>query len=515
MLGSGAAAETVIGDLTLLGNVAAAVSVPLERLVKNFSQIRTQTRMTSREALDFARAGIPIYEELGTLLGKTPAEIQTMVSAADITYEMVHKAFEQMAGEGGRLGGMMERLSKTVIGIFSNIQDRLFIISRLMGKLGFLDSARAFVKQIFTFLQTNQDQIVEGAGKALNAVIGLFSDMQEIFKALVRIFRGMAASVGGVEQAVRLLFKAFSAFVALRLAFHFGVIIQSLGKAALAFRAMGTAAAMANLKIMLIPLAIAAIGAAIFLLVDDVSAFMQNAPSMTAVLIKKFGFDEKGRAGLSQALTDAVANGFSQAMDKIIEKAPGWGRRILNALMGLAEMTAAMAQIGFTIGTAIAAGIYEGLKAQLSGTTLGKLFETIFGPGGLGVQTVSLASLMPGNMGNLARLAAASDQSARIENIARAFGLQGRDIAAGSFAPFNVPDFVQKLFPPSFEMMGPPVSAAGTGAGRTVLINSTQTINVQGLSADAAKEAARKGFADAAASVFRNVERDLGQEVER
>ena len=76
----GVGAENVIDTLKDLGNVAAGLSVPMQRIAINYGQVLALGRLQAREVRDFAMAGVPLIGELSKNLGKTTEEIQNMVS---------------------------------------------------------------------------------------------------------------------------------------------------------------------------------------------------------------------------------------------------------------------------------------------------------------------------------------------------------------------------------------------------------------------------------------------------
>lgn len=102
LLAFGISSNKIIETLGNLGDVAAGLSVPIERLVLNFGQIKTQGKLTGRELRDFATAGVPLLDELAKVMGKTPAEVTKLVSASKVGFPQVEQAFANMSGEGGK-----------------------------------------------------------------------------------------------------------------------------------------------------------------------------------------------------------------------------------------------------------------------------------------------------------------------------------------------------------------------------------------------------------------------------
>jgi len=136
LLAVGFAAEDVLPVMQDVGNIASGLGLGqegLDRLILNLGQVQAQGKLTGRELRDFAVAGIPLLDELAKSLGKTPAEIQELVSAGEITTQMVLDAFDQMSSEGGRFADLMEKQMGSAAGQFSNLQDSVELLARELG----------------------------------------------------------------------------------------------------------------------------------------------------------------------------------------------------------------------------------------------------------------------------------------------------------------------------------------------------------------------------------------------
>jgi len=134
LMAMGVATGDVMSTMKSLGDVAAGVSVPISRVAINYGQVMTLGKLQGRELRDFAMAGIPLMDELAKTLGKSKSEITDMVTASQITAEMVTKAFQSMSGEGGKFYNMMERQNASVTGQISNLTDKWQAMLNDIGK---------------------------------------------------------------------------------------------------------------------------------------------------------------------------------------------------------------------------------------------------------------------------------------------------------------------------------------------------------------------------------------------
>ena len=141
LMAMGIETNKLLPTLKSLGDVAAGLAIPLDRVAYNFGQVKAQGRLTGVELRDFARAGIPLIAELAKNLGVAEKEIKEMVSAGEIGFDDVENAFTTMTSEGGKFFDLMDAQSETLLGQISNIQDSFITISRTMGEV-FLPAAK-------------------------------------------------------------------------------------------------------------------------------------------------------------------------------------------------------------------------------------------------------------------------------------------------------------------------------------------------------------------------------------
>ena len=190
LLAVGTPAESVIDHMKMLGDVAAGLSIPLERVVYNFGQVRARGYLTGQELKDFARAGIPMVAELSKLLGVTSKQILDMVSNRQISFENVIEVFQKMTSEGGRFHDLMIKQSKTLGGLWSNFVDRVLLSAKLVEKQ-LLPPFKKFVM-------------------FLSRLLDMFNKIDPRIKAFVFWVGALIATVGPLSLVLSVLIKAFS-----------------------------------------------------------------------------------------------------------------------------------------------------------------------------------------------------------------------------------------------------------------------------------------------------------------
>lgn len=224
LLAFGITAENVLPSMKMLGDTAAGLGVPIERLILNFGQVAAQGKLTGRELRDFAIAGVPLLDELAKSMGKTKVEIQDMVSAGQIGFPDVVRAFQSMTGEGGRFNDMMIKQSQTLFGMISNLKDNIIRLSISFG-----------------------DMLLPALKKVVEMSINLtaiFTSITPETKKLVLLIGGAVAATSGVLAVM----GAMIAFSGPILAF-FGTIFSWIGLLILAIAGIATAIVAAKTNI--------------------------------------------------------------------------------------------------------------------------------------------------------------------------------------------------------------------------------------------------------------------------
>lgn len=172
LLAYGIAADDVNETLIHLGDIAAGMSLPLERLVYLYGTTMVQGRMYGMDLRQFMNAGIPLAEELAKQFGVTKDQVRDLVSQGKVGAEQFKAAIMSMSSEGGKFGGLMEAQSKTINGQISNIKDKLDMMFNDIGKNS------------------------EGA---INSMLGGVGTLIEHYKDVGAIIMGLVSAIGAYK----------------------------------------------------------------------------------------------------------------------------------------------------------------------------------------------------------------------------------------------------------------------------------------------------------------------------
>lgn len=125
LLAYGVSADNIIPSLKMLGDVSAGLNQPIGEIAYLFGTIKTQGKAMTVDIRQFANRGIPIYEELAKVTGKSGSELQKFIEDGKVGFPQIEQAFKNMSGQGGKFAGLMGELSKTTGGQWSNLKDQL------------------------------------------------------------------------------------------------------------------------------------------------------------------------------------------------------------------------------------------------------------------------------------------------------------------------------------------------------------------------------------------------------
>lgn len=188
MLAYGFAADQVNDTIVRLGNVAAGLSQPLGDIVYLYGSLRASGRVTNIDIRQFANRGIPIYEELAKVLGKSVSEINSLVSAGKVGFPEIEQAFANMTNKGGKFYNLMQAQSESLTGQISNLQDNIDMMFNELGKAseGVLSSG---VKAV-AYLVENYEKI----GKVIAGLIVTYGVYRTAVITNIALTKGWTAA---------------------------------------------------------------------------------------------------------------------------------------------------------------------------------------------------------------------------------------------------------------------------------------------------------------------------------
>lgn len=285
LLAYGFAQDEIIGTSRTLGDVAAGLNIPFGDLAYLYGTLRAQQVAYTKDMNQFANRGIPIWDELAKVMGKTVPEVRKLVEAGEVDFPLIQQAFANMTGEGGKFHNLMQAQSQTTAGQFSNLKDSIGFLARDIGVL--------LLPTAMQLIQT------------LRSLVEWVNGLSEGKKQLIIIIAAFVAAIGPVLIVLGFLVNGISAVIS---------IASALG-AVLTFLS-------ANPIVLVIAAIVALIAIGIYLVKhwDDVKA----AATKLGQWIAQKWEDLKNKLGeIGHKILDAIMWPFNEAK-KRIEEAVNW-----------------------------------------------------------------------------------------------------------------------------------------------------------------------------------------------
>ena len=194
LLAYGSSADKVVGELSMLGDVASGLQIPIGQLIYLYGTLRTQGRAMTVDIRQFAGRGIPIYEELAKVLGVTKDQVGELVKEGKVGFKEVEQAFKNMTSEGGKFANLMENSAGTWPQRLSNIQDTLFQTMNEFGNK---------YKEVFEFGIGTAEDLVESLDDVISVMGGLIAAYGTYKAALIAA--AVAQKAVGFVESIRLI----------------------------------------------------------------------------------------------------------------------------------------------------------------------------------------------------------------------------------------------------------------------------------------------------------------------
>lgn len=195
LLAFGSTDLEVVGDLRMLGDLAAGIQQPLGEMAEIFGKARVQGRLFGEDINQLQGRGIPVVEGLARRFGVANEEVKKLVSAGHVGFTDLREVLADLTGEGGRFGGMMERQSRTVSGLWSTLKDEVSLTSGALGEVLVTNLA---IKEIIAETTERAGVMrgqVEMVGTATGRWLPYIEGVASVAAALVDTFRLMTVPV--------------------------------------------------------------------------------------------------------------------------------------------------------------------------------------------------------------------------------------------------------------------------------------------------------------------------------
>lgn len=186
----------------VLADIAAATKIPTDRLAELVARFRD---MGKAEFTELANAGVPIFEALARVTGKSKEEVIKLQSVVGgIRFDQLLAALQSLTVEGGKYHKMNATLSNTTQGSFDTLKASIEACAAVMGK-PINDTLRPILQELSGQLQELRPEMEEiagtfgkflsGAAKLATPLISALGHVAGLFTSTERVVSYAAAAL--------------------------------------------------------------------------------------------------------------------------------------------------------------------------------------------------------------------------------------------------------------------------------------------------------------------------------
>jgi len=222
LLAFGVNAEDVTASLRRIGDISAGVGAPVGEIAELYGKAKVQGRLFAEDINQFQGRGIPILQELATVLGVSTAEVKNLVEKGKVGFPELEQAFQNMTNNGGQFAGMMEAQSQTLGGLFSTLKDTVTLTladlgaqiiesfdlkSKLTGVIKFLSGLS---EKIRSFAQSNPELFklavaFAAVAAAIGPVLVGIGWLATAIGSAMPVIAGIGAAIGALFSPIGLV----------------------------------------------------------------------------------------------------------------------------------------------------------------------------------------------------------------------------------------------------------------------------------------------------------------------
>lgn len=190
LLAFGFEQEEIIKRLQVLGDVASVTGRDVSDIALIFGQVAAAGKLTGERLNQLQESGIPVLKTLAEQLGITQGEVRNLVTKGKIDFKTFERAFNSLNKEGGIAFQGLQKRSETLSGVFSTLQDNIFLLSAEIGEE--LSPILKNIAVTFTdFIQQNRDLAREISKNTVAFLVRGFEALSEVVPNISSAFESL------------------------------------------------------------------------------------------------------------------------------------------------------------------------------------------------------------------------------------------------------------------------------------------------------------------------------------
>lgn len=227
MMGFGLSTSEATQRVEQLAIVASATGGDLNHMSRNLGQIQANQRAYTRDLMQFANQGIPIYQMLADVLGVTTQQVRKLAEDGAIGFSEVSAALDKMTEKGSAFRKIAEEMDKTIAARIEALQGTIMATSgKFIEMIQAIDTAVGGPLEKTFLLLIN---IVKGIGGIFDAIKHNAETLAPLFVTLATIITG---TIGvAIVQNISAIVISFKAWIAKLLATKAAVMALNVAKA--------------------------------------------------------------------------------------------------------------------------------------------------------------------------------------------------------------------------------------------------------------------------------------------
>ncbi len=227
MLAFGFSTEKVMPMLETVGDTAAGLgagSEGIQRMTRALGQMQAKGRAQTEELMQLQELGVPVNQILQEELGLTSEQVANIGKEGIAASKVIDAV---LRGMDKRFGGLMDKQSRSLKGLWSTIKDTFNMNVLLKWGDGIRRSVEPRLQSLVDWFGKNEKKIEEWGNK-LEQIAGEASDW--VMKKLEGTFRWLDTNFFSNEEFMQLDFKGKVSFVWDTIKDEFDAWYQSSGK---------------------------------------------------------------------------------------------------------------------------------------------------------------------------------------------------------------------------------------------------------------------------------------------
>ncbi len=197
LLSFGAAADSVLPSLKMLGDISMGNAQRFQGLALVFAQVQSQGKLMGQDLLQMVNQGFNPLTVIAKETGATVSELKDLMAEGGISFEMVAAAMRKATEEGGLFHNALQEASTTGEGLISTLKDKWTNAVAQFG-MAFSDAAKGGIQRLIDALDDlvssgDIDVWASNAVEKIGAVGSAFAAIGDFFGG---IWKGVKGTVG-------------------------------------------------------------------------------------------------------------------------------------------------------------------------------------------------------------------------------------------------------------------------------------------------------------------------------